>query len=288
MRRRDHGGWVGVRRRQLLPPLLAAAALTAVALVLAAAAAPSIPALPRAPKVTRYDATIDIAGQVVAKSERDTTKDCQPGVDGTIEFEADVELGKPRRIAITVVDGVVVGSPAIARGGAIHKGTVLSYRETNYCPPARKAEIPDPACTRHAGKLVATLGGAVDTTLRDPDDDAPLVHPVSLMLTRMGGGTQERICHDWLIGGFGTRLYREYSELSVLETDPSGIVVPLGANDTTFSRLRKGGKIVRVIRLGGACRKAEITFAARLATAAKAGSDCTISGSILVTIKRTS
>lgn len=279
-----------MRRRKLLPPLLAAAVLIAVALAPAteAARAPSLPRLPRVPKVTRYDATLDISGSVIVKAERDTTQDCQPGIDGTIEFEANFELGKPRRIGITIVNGVIVSSPVTVRGGAIHKGTVLSYRETNYCPPARKVEIDDPACTRHQGKLIATLGGAVSGTAPGADDPAPLVHPVSLMMTRMGGGTQEGICHTWLTSGFDTRLYRDYSELTVLQTDPSGIVLPLGANDTAFSRLRKGGKIVRVIRLGGACKKAEISFAARLASAAKAGSDCTISGTVLVTLKRTS
>lgn len=280
-----------MRRRQLLPPLLAAAALTAVALVPAAAAAPkapTVPTLPRAPRVTRYDATIDVAGSIFVKAEVDTAKDCYPGVDGTIEFEANVELGRPRRTVVTVVNGVVAATQVSARGGAIHKGTVQQYRETNYCPPASRTEIPDPACTRHVGKLVVNLGGAVNVDTRGSDEPAPLVHPVSLMLARMGGGTQESKCLDWLISGFDTRLYRDYSELSVLQGNLSAIALPIGANDVTFSRLEKGRKIVRAIRLSGACEKAEITFAARLAAAAKPSRDCTISGTVLVTIKRTS
>ncbi|MDO8189434.1 hypothetical protein Q5424_25960 [Conexibacter sp. JD483] len=281
-----------MRRRQLLPPLLAAAALTAVALVPGAAAAPRaprLPSLPRAPKVIAYDATIDVAGQVVVTAERDTAQDCYPGVDGTLEFEANFELGGPRRTRVTVIDGVVVTAQVAARGGAIHKGTIKAYRETNYCPPSAKTEIPDPACRRHAGKLLVSLGGSISAATPDPDAPAPLTHPVALTLARTGGGTQETNCLGWLSGGFDTRLYRDHSELSVLQSDPGGLVVPLGASDAGFASLKKGRKIVRVIRIGGACKKAEITFAARLATAAaKKSSDCTVKGSILVTVKRTS
>lgn len=281
-----------MRRRQLIPPLLAAVALAAAALVPAAAAAPRaprLPTLPSVPKVVRYDATIDVAGQVVVTAERDTAKDCYPGVDGTLGFEADFELGRPRRTTVTVIDGVVVAAQVAARGGAVHKGTIKTYRETNYCPPTRSVEIPDPACTRNAGKLLVSLGGSLSAAPPDDDAPTPLVHPVSLMLARTGGGTQERNCLSWLSRGFDTRLYRDDSELSVLQGDPSGLVVPVGANDVTFANLEKGRRIVRVIRLGGACEKAEISFAARLASAAaKPSSDCTIRGSILVTVKRTS
>lgn len=257
--------------------------LTAAALLTLAPAAGAI----RVPKVTTYQATIDVAGQVVVTAERDTSKDCYPGVDGTIEFEANFELGAPRRTTVTVVDGVVVASQVTARGGAIHKGTIKAYRETNYCPPTAKREIPDPACTRNAGKLLVSLGGSISARTPGDDDPVPLVHPVALSLARVGGGGQEAVCREWLSGGFDTRLYQDYSELSVLQGDPDGLVVPLGASDAAFARLKKGRRIVKVIRFGGACEKAEITFAARL-SAARSSSDCTISGSILVTIKRTS
>src|SRR5215204_3329728 len=105
-----------------------AAAAAVVALVAAPGAGaaipriPRIPRLPRAPKVTVFRALVDVAGYIDVKVERDDTYECQPGQDVTIDFHSAFELGRPRRTAITIVNGVLVSGLLVNRGGVTHRG----------------------------------------------------------------------------------------------------------------------------------------------------------------------
>lgn len=274
--------------RRRLPIALAAVALGGAALAggvsAAGAARPRIPNLPRPPKVTRYDALLDVAGHIEVKVEKDDTGDCVPGRDLTIEFESSFELGGPRRTAITVMNGMVVSGLVGNRGGVSHEGTVAAYRETNYCPPARRAELPRrPTCTSGKGRLRAILGSDVR---RLDDENVPLTFPVILGLTRSGGATQDQSCRTFLDGLESAR--DDESELNVFELSQSAIAVPIAAHNFDFSGLRTGRWLRRVVTLNGACDHVLLgrSPAADASQQRRSLSKCTVKGRIYVGVKR--
>lgn len=287
--------WLGWRvpARRRLSIALSAVALSALAggtapAVTAVAARPripNIPGLPRPPKVTRYDALLDVAGYIEVKVEKDDTGDCVPGRDLTIEFDSSFELGGPRRTAITVMNGTVISGLVGNRGGVSHKGVVAGYRETNYCPPSRRQELRRPTCTSGKGRLSAMLGSNV----RGIDDEVtPLTFPVLLALTRRGGATQDPSCRSYLHGISSAR--DDDSELSVFELSHEGIAVPISAHNFDFSSLKKGRWLRRVVTLGGACNHVYIRRAPAAAAAQtrRSLSKCTVNGRIYVAVKRLS
>jgi hypothetical protein len=279
-----------VRSRKLLSIALAAAAAAALAgaPLSGAAKLPRIPRLPRAPKVTNYQATLDVAGYIGVKVERDDTAECQPGQDVTIQFDASFELGSPRRTGITIINGAVVSGVVPKRGGVTHKGELVGYRETNYCPPTRREELTEPTCTSGSGKLTAILGSNPEDFKLGDDDLVPLAYPVNLALTRLGGPTQDESCRRYLISGIRSAR-RGQSELSVFETTAAGIVVPIGASNLSFQRLKRGDTLRRVVTLNGACNHVLIGREAP-ADASRTGdtSKCTVTGKVYVAVKRTS
>ncbi len=278
--------------RRRLSIALAVVALTALAGASAPAAAvaakpkiPNIPNLPRPPKVTRYDALLDVAGYIEVKVEKDDTGDCVPGRDFTIELETSFELGGPRRTAITVVNGAVVSGIANNRGGVSHKGTLAAYRESNYCPPSRKQEMPRrPTCTSGRGRLTAILGSDVSGL---DDENAPLSFPVNIGLTRRGGATQDASCREHLTSLEAARR-PEASELNLFELGMQGMVIPIGADNFDFSGLRTGRWLRRVVTLNGACDHVLIGRAPSAAAAQqrRSLSKCTVRGRIYVAVKR--
>jgi hypothetical protein len=292
--RRGWAPWFGgrVRNRNLLS--LALTVGTAAVLVGAPATGavkiPRIPGgLPRAPKVTQYRATLDVAGYMEVKVERDETGDCQPGQDVTIDFESSFELGRGRATAITVLNGVVASGIASARGGVSSKGTLSGYRETNYCPPARKVELRAPACTSGKGKLTAILATDPEAIKQRDGEVVPLNYPVLLALTRFGGSSQDPSCTRYLNSGIRSARANG-ADLSVFETKASGLVVPIGAHNISFSQLRKGQWLRRVVRLNGACNHVLIGNEppADASRAYDRRSRCTVRGKIYLGVRRTS
>lgn len=288
MRRRGRRGLVaGVRTRKLFS-LAAAVVAIAVLAGVPATGATRLPRLPRLPKITHYQATLDVAGHIGVKVEQDDTGECVPGQDVTIDFESSFELGTPRRTAITIANGAVVGGLVRNKGTVSHAGTLSGYRETNYCPPSRRVELTQPNCTKHTGRLQAILGTEADDVKRD-DDLTPLVRPVGLSLTRWGGGTQDPSCGRYLSSGIRAAVSRPSSTLSVFDTDPSGLVIPMRATDKDFLRLRKGQTLRRVVTLNGACHHVLLGSEAPAdASAARERSKCTVSGKIYIAVKRIS
>lgn len=277
-----------MRNRNLLS--LALTAGTAAALLGAPAAhavrIPRIPGgLPRAPKVTQYDATLDVAGYIEVKSELDDTKECMPGRDLTIEFDSSFETHGGRATRITVVNGALVSKPVSNPGGVSHKGVLAAYRETNYCPPARRVEQEKPRCVRSNGRFSAILGSDASRYTAGSDDPAPLAYPVNVALWRRGGIAQDPTCRRHL-SGLHFQRPGDY-ELSTFDQPITGIVIPLFANDWDFVGLKKGRWLRRTITLGGACDKVLASKGA-LGSAAKYLSKCTVRGRIYVAIRRTS
>ncbi|MDW5596622.1 hypothetical protein VSS74_19905 [Conexibacter stalactiti] len=276
-----------MRNRNLLSLALTAGA----AAVLVAAPAtnavkiPRIPGgLPRAPKVTQYRATLDVAGYIEVKSELDDTQECAPGRDVTIEFDSSFESHGGRATRITVINGAVVSKPISNPGGLTHKGVLAAYRETNYCPPARKVELEKPSCVRSGGRFSAILGTDAGKYTAGSDDPAPLAFPVNIAIWRRGGVAQDPTCRRYL-NGLHFQRHNDY-ELSTFDLPITGIVVPLFANDWDFVGLRKGQWLRRTISLGGACDKVLVSKGA-LGSGAKYLSKCTVRGRIYVAVRRT-
>jgi hypothetical protein len=287
--RRGWAPWFGgrVRNRNLLS--LALTVGTAAVLVGAPATGavkiPRIPGgLPRAPKVTQYRATLDVAGYIEVKSELDDTKECAPGRDLTIEFDSSFETHGGRTTAITVINGAVVSKPVSNRGGVTHKGVLAAYRETNYCPPTRKVELEKPSCIRSAGRFSASLGTDASRYTAGSDDPAPLAFPVNIALWRRGGSAQDPSCRRYL-SGLQFQRPGDY-ELSTLDQPIIAIVVPIFADNWDFTRLRSGQWLRRTLSLGGACDKVLISKGA-LGSGAKYLSKCTVRGRIYVAVRRT-
>ncbi|ADB53213.1 hypothetical protein [Conexibacter woesei] len=234
------------------------------------------------PKLTNYPATLDVSGQIHVKAEADDTGECTPGQDVTVDFDADAELGRPRRVSLTIFDGAVATSFARKARGAVHKGALTGYRETNYCRPSEPVELEQPACTSHRGTLRAWLAKGPD--LRRTDDDlAPLSHPVALALMRDGGGTQDPSCMRYLSSGL--TLWNGLSNvLDTLEIDKQTLTIPIGVGNVRFQSLRRGESIRRVIRLNGACD--HVFAGSQVALGSRDRRDCTVTGSFFVALKR--
>lgn len=264
---------------------LAGGAAPAVTAVAARPRIPNIPGLPRPPKVTRYDALLDVAGYVEVKVEKDDTGDCVPGRDLTIEFDSSFELGGPRRTAITVMNGTVVSGITGNRGGVSHEGVLAGYRETNVCPPSRRQEMPRrPSCKSGRGRLTAILGS--DASGLD-DENVPLVHPVNIVLSRRGGAMQDQSCREHLTSLRAARR-PEASELNVFELSDQAMVIPIAAHNFDFSGLRTGRWLRRVVTLNGACNHVLLgrAPAADAAQTRRSLSKCTVRGRIYVAVKR--
>lgn len=278
-----------MRIRHLLSAALAASAAVALAAAPGAGAAvPRIPRLPpnlpRVPRVTTYRAQIDVGGYIDVKAERDTTADCAPGQDVTIEFETAFELGSPRASRITIVNGGLMATPVANPGGVSHKAALSGYRETNHCPPNRKVTLRKPACTSGKGKLRAVLGSDVSRvrTGTGLDDLEALSFPVLLALTRMGGAAQDRSCTD-LLSSLRPARNRDSTTLSAFEYSAAGMSIPIGVSEWAFVRLARGGWLRRWIRLDGAC---DHVLVGTEATASRDRSRCTVTGRIYVGVKR--
>lgn len=292
--RRGRAPWFGGRvpNRHLLS--LALTVGTAAVLVGAPATGavkiPRIPGgLPRAPKVTHYEATLDVAGYIDVKVERDETGDCRPGQDVTIDFESSFELGRGRATAISVLNGVVASGIVSSRGGVSSKGTLSGYRETNYCPPTRKVELRAPSCTSGKGKLTAILATDADAIKQRDGEIVPLSYPVLLALSRLGGSSQDPSCGRYLTSGI--RSARDIgADLSVFDTKASALIVPIGAHNMNFSQLKKGQWLRRVVRLNGACDHVLIGNEppAEASRRYDRRSQCTVRGKIYVAVRRTS
>ncbi|MDO8211129.1 hypothetical protein [Conexibacter sp. CPCC 206217] len=275
--------------------LTAAVAVGATAALVAApnggaARRPDLSRLPRAPKLTTYTATIDVAGYIDVKSERDSTNRCSPGQDVTIEFESAFELGRPRRTTISILNGIVAGgSVAIAPGGVTHKGTVAAYRETNYCPPTKPATLRAPRCTSGKGRLLVSFGTMASEVPGRDEELAPLARGVDIAIGRVGGRVQDPSCLTYLTSGLRPARPKDGAELSVFETPASAVVLPLRANDVDFAHLASGATLRRVITLDGACDHVLIGRAPP-AEASDGGerSKCTVSGRVYISIRRTS
>lgn len=270
-------------RRLVLATAIAAAVLFAG--LAASASALTIPRVPVLPKVVQYNATLDVAGYINVRQAHDDTAECTPGRDVLIEYQALVELGKPRPVRVSVMNARVTSTFANNPGGAIHLAKVINYRGTNYCPPTEPdPTIRSPACTRNPGKLRAFLTPTPSRAVSD-DDPTPLVTPVSVVLTRVGGGTQDSDCLSFL-----SRLRPSVGlhVLHVMEVPGMGMIVPAGFTDAAVLKLRKGKALRRSIRLNGACDHVLLRFGSATAADLNAFSQsCTVTGRIYVQLKRT-
>ena len=242
---------------------------------------PRVP--PKLPKITSFPAPLDLAGYITVRQLRDSTQDCAPGRDMVIEYEGHAELGAPKRVTVSVINGITTSSPARNPGGAVHRAAITSYSETNWCPPLQKApDIGKPASkTRVAGALRSFL-----TATPEPAGDlTPLVRGVSIAMFRTGGGNQDLECRDFsqnLEPSVGPHV------LNVFELDKIGIVVPLGVTDVKVRTLKKGQTLRRSITLNGACDHVLVrTGAAGAGTANAFEENCTVKGRIYVHLRRT-
>lgn len=241
-------------------------------------------AAPRVPRVTTYPATLDVAGYITVRQHRDNTQECAPGRDMVIEYQGHAELGKPKNVRVTVVNGMVTSTVARNPGGAVHRAAITSYSETNWCRPVEPSPpIGKPECkARLAGALRASL---TPTPAPVDPDLVPLSRGVSIALYRNGGGGQELACLDFMQGlrpSVGPHVIDPWG------IDRIGVILPLGVTDWKVLGLRRGQAIRRSVTLNGACDHILVrTGAAGPGTANAFAEECTVKGRIYVHLKRT-
>lgn len=255
--------------------LLRAAIAAALALaVLPAAATAARP--PRAPRMTVYPASIDVAGWVDFSWNYDNTQQCQLGEDMAIDEELSFELARPRRVILQVIGGAVMTN--FARGGTAKlKTRSRAYRTTNYCPPSRPARLPDPpACKTMSGRSRISLSPEPE----ESGDLTSLARGVMVNIGRIGGGRQDMTCmrnRPSVHPPYGT----------VADTLPfteQTISFPIGQLSMAFAKLRVGQRISRVVTLGPGCDPMRVRAgAARLDSNIRR---CTIEGRVVVMVKR--
>ena len=262
----------------------AAVVLTAIAALAAWPAAgggAQIPHLPKAPKVTSYPVTIDVAGYVDFNWTWDNQQTCIPGYAKTVSEELSFELARPRRSVVNLVGGAVTMPFAIG-GEATHKATAENFRTTNYCPPTPpNPEPPEPVCKKLKGKLGVALLPEIEA--HEDGGLAPLGRGVMLSVVRRGGGSQAPSCLE-----NRPTLYTIKEDQGVqVETLPhpsAGLTLPL-ADATKFWSLKPGQRLSRTIAIGGGCETitAQSAHASTLSPSIKR---CTIGGKVVVMIKR--
>lgn len=205
-----------------------------------------------------------------------------------VDYRADVELGRPRRVTVGFAVGTAFSGPARKADGAVHEGKVVNYRETNECPPKSPVDPGKPECT----KLRGTLEASIAPTPGELDDVElnPLVHSMSVALARTSGGNQELECLailDEMKPRVGPHV------ITTMELVQGRLVVPLGVTNAAFARLRPGKAIRRLIRLNGACDAVLISSGPAEGSGPAVGrsvakSDCTLNGKIYVSVRRVS
>jgi hypothetical protein len=267
----------------------ALAAVLAVPTLASAVTIPNIPGLPpgvKVPKVTGYAATLDVAGYVKVRVTDNNAQECTPGRDTLAEFEADFELGAPRRVRVVVVNGNAstdgVRSVRRAGAGAVHKGKFTVTRETNNCAPNPRVELgPPPVCKPALrGRLLAFLA---PTPRDDSSDLTPLARRVSLNLVRTGGGRQSIECLG-AMPGLSAKVREDESSLHPMHLAGLPLSVPV-ATDRALLGLKKGKTLRRSIGLNGACNGIILSGGP---VQSQSGYTCTVKGRIVMNIKRTS
>jgi hypothetical protein len=277
-------------RPSLRIPLAATgiAALLAAPSLAGAVTIPNIPGLPpgfKAPKTTVYPATIDVAGFVKVRVTENYARECTPGRDTLAEFEADFELGAPRPVTVVIQNGAVSSTGVLSQkragAGAVHRASFVVNRETNNCPPSQPVELSEPPiCTPSLrGRLLASLS-PTRAEVRD-GELTPLVRRVNLLLARKAGGNQRIDCMGE-IPSLSAKVNEDESDISVMQLKGIPLNVPI-ATDAQFLRLKKGKTLRRSVRLNGACNE----FLLSNAVQNQSGYTCTITGRIVMNVKRT-
>jgi hypothetical protein len=259
--------------RTMLPAAVVVLGMSAAGALLTGASTSGAYAIPG---YKTYRATLDVAGSFVATKHTDTTARCSPGQEITLDLEAGVEMGRPRPVEVQVspYHGSTTEATSTHDGEARHVGTVVGYRETNYCdsPPA---ELVKPECSRNVGRLHATVVGT--------SAKAGAAVPLSLVLRRDGGGTFD-----------GTNCELPYvstkvkgAELSLLASGQSGIVLPLGITNKTLLGLGRGRSLAREITFRGPCDDVKLAIGrARTRVILPGTPPCVVKGSIWMKLKR--
>jgi hypothetical protein len=271
-----------MRNRLLLSFALSALATGLLALP-ATTAAIKLPKGVKAPKVTGYPATIDAVGYIDYRWTYDTTGVCFPGQGKTIEENLGFELGRPRATKVGIVGGKVLIPPAIG-GDATVETKLVSWKTSNYCPPAEPVEEPpEPTCKKKLrAKLALSIGPVIDKT--ESGDLAPLAHQTQVSVTRVTGALQDPSCTE-----HRPKITAEGESSKAWFVDPyAGASVPLKASDWQFHGLKVGETLKRTVEISGGCGKA--SFRASASASASIPSSirsCVVKGKIVVTIKRT-
>ncbi|MFP5451920.1 MAG: hypothetical protein ACLGG9_09250 [Thermoleophilia bacterium] len=264
------------------------AALLALPSLASALTIPNIPGLPpgvKVPTVTGYWATLDTAGYVKVRVTENNARECTPGRDTLGEYEAEFELGAPRRVRVVVVNGDVssngVRSVRRSGAGAVHKAKYTVTRETNNCAPAERVDLgPPPACKPVLrGRLLVSLF----PTPREKDPElTPLVRRVSVGLQRIGGGRQSLECMG-VIPGLSAKVRDDESSVHPMQLAQLPLTVPVATDRQLLSLKKKGQTLRRSVRINGACND----FLMSNAVQNQSGYNCTVTGRIVVNIKRT-
>lgn len=266
-----------MRNRSLVLLVLSALALTALAFP-AGGAAIKIPKGIKTAKVNQYPVTIDTVGYLDYTWTWDSTKPCEPGYAKTIDESLTFELGRASPAKISIVNGRVILYPVIG-GEATLQTELKNWRTSNYCPPVeRLPEPPEPVCTKKLRSKVG-IGIAPIKEGRGADDPAPLVHQTQISIFRAKATPQQASCQ-----GNRPRIEAESEEEKGWHVDPqASLVVPLGATDWQFIKLKVGETLRRTIAISGGCGKASFATS----SIASEIRSCVVKGKVVVTIKRT-
>ena len=230
-------------------------------------------------------ATLDVAGSITVSAFENDTAECEPGRDVALEYTTSFELGAPRKVEIVVYPGGVDSSAAKKRGGYVHEGRVVSYSETNDCPPTSPVSPGKPKCTKLRGLLLTRVS---EVQWYPPEEGLrPLARGLAI---RLGSNAGNQL--DQCVLNVARNLDPMFRN-AVIELFEAPLIteLPLGATDAAFRRLRKGQALRREIKLSGTCKDVRITSGPaeqRPAPQGMAGRGCIVNGKIAVTVRRVS
>lgn len=228
----------------------------------------------RTPSMLTYKAMVHIAGGLTFTSQHDTFKNCLPGQRWTLREDSDVNI-RGNLLIETYKNQQIRSGSIVDPGGASSKNALVSYEESNYCPPDEPTELQRPECSSLVGRGTVSL-------MPDPRRKGP--KRVAIGFSRKTGGEQELDC-TW---GLGSRTTPTGFDMSQLGNVWASITMPL---DIKISQLRTLGvkkKLIRTVRVGGTCAQPIIYRGKKIEsdTSNMDDGDCVADGDFVITIKR--
>lgn len=226
------------------------------------------------PSMLTYKAMVHIAGGITLTSQRDQLSNCQPGQRWTLRESTDMNI-RGNILIETYKNQQARTTTAKDPGSLQNRHELVSYEESNYCPPDEPIELEKPNCA--AFTLTGLVGLLPDARQRGPKR-------VSIGISRKGDKEQDPSC-VWGLPSSATPMGARVESMNSIW---SSITLPLDIKVGQLHNLGVKKRLIRTIRVGGTCAHPIVYRGKKIPTDTSdmEDGDCVVDGDFAVTIKR--